>query len=161
MVWIVHGLYKLRPKYPREIASFLAMHGRVKTGKVVSCFWPRSGGGFFAFLDYVGPVPSTMKDPTIGRSNHSKGYEPGNCSWQERAENTAEMWERNRVTLSKKISRGLTGKKFPNKKRRGPPSETTRKKLSLAQLGKTLDINTKNKIARSVKLSWQKRKGLI
>lgn len=78
-----------KEKYPREVASFRSMQARVAEGKSTAS-WPRTTEGFFAFLKCMGRVPKEMKDPTIGRKNHSKGYGPGNCKWQERSDNSKE-----------------------------------------------------------------------
>lgn len=82
-----------RDKYPREVRHFIAMQERVSVGYSTTV-WPRTRKGFFQFLKYIGKIPEDMKKPSVGRKNHKKGYQPGNCAWQERSENSAEVWTR-------------------------------------------------------------------
>jgi hypothetical protein len=72
--------------YPREVKAFMSLRGRVNRGVTTTC-WEQNLAGFMEFLAYVGTVPLWMKEPSIGRVDHSKGYEPGNCGWQELQEN--------------------------------------------------------------------------
>lgn len=80
-------------KWPREVSAFKGLQGRVRDG-VTTTTWSRTTRGFNAFLKYVGPCPNDMKCPTIGRKDHEKGYQPGNCSWQEKSDNSREACER-------------------------------------------------------------------
>jgi hypothetical protein len=66
---------------------FSAMWQRVRNGKVPAIYWSRDAAGFYAFLKCVGRIPADMLAPSIGRSDHALGYEPGNCGWQELSEN--------------------------------------------------------------------------
>jgi hypothetical protein len=82
-----------RKQYPHEVELFIGMHDRVKGGYSTTT-WARSREGFFDFLSYVGKIPTNMKKATLGRKDHSKGYEPGNCFWQSQSDNTKEMNDR-------------------------------------------------------------------
>jgi len=46
--------------------------------------------GFLEFVEYIGPVPSHLRRPTIGRKDHTKGYVRDNFSWQEHSENCSD-----------------------------------------------------------------------
>lgn len=66
-----------------HLAAFKRMHDRVRDFKVPSIAWPRDIHGFIAFKKHIGPVPEEMEKPSVGRINHSLGYQPGNVIWQE------------------------------------------------------------------------------
>ena len=60
------------------------------------------------FIDCIGPVPHTMKNPSVGRWNHSKGYVVGNFRWQELLENTIDGASRaGKISVRNQLARGL------------------------------------------------------
>lgn len=79
--------WKIRD-HQKESAAFRRCHGRVIQGKVCSIQWPRNWKGFLNFLKEVGPYPTNMVKPSIGRKDHDKGYVKGNIEWQEYALNS-------------------------------------------------------------------------
>ena len=76
----------LRRAFPHHWQSFRCMHKRGTPNA-----FPKNISGFIDFIIYLGPVPSYMKKPSIGRIDHSKGYFPGNFEWQESRENSREV----------------------------------------------------------------------
>jgi hypothetical protein len=72
-------------RYPIEVRAFKGLTARAARGYTTT-IWPRTTEGFYAFLATVGHAPKMVK-PSIGRIDHTKGYEPGNCLWQEHYEN--------------------------------------------------------------------------
>jgi hypothetical protein len=57
--------------------------------------------GFCQFVRHLGMVPPDMKNPSLGRKDHSKGYIFGNFAWQEWEENKAEARARNKGLTQK------------------------------------------------------------
>lgn len=80
---------KFPKDHPKKLAHFIWMQKRVKSGHSTSV-WKRTPEGFANFLSCVGLIPKEMERPSLGRKNHSKGYSPNNCGWQEWLENTIE-----------------------------------------------------------------------
>jgi hypothetical protein len=72
----------------KELAAFRRCHGRVAEGKVPSIEWARTPDGLRGFLSEIGPMPTSMKKPSVGRIKHSKGYVRGNVQWEEHKENS-------------------------------------------------------------------------
>lgn len=70
------------------LVAFKGCHNRVRDGKVCSIFWPRSRHGYLDFCEEMGPKPAHMVKPSVGRIDHSRGYEPGNVRWEEHAVNS-------------------------------------------------------------------------
>lgn len=120
-----------KEKFPIEVKAFIGLQARVAKGYTTTC-WERSEAGFYEFLACVGKVPRKMNQPSIGRIDHSKGYEPGNCGWQEYHENRCEavrrpenraaqgrrvkrIWKKQRKSMIKKMSAAQTGRKHPEK----------------------------------------------
>jgi hypothetical protein len=75
-------------KFSREVQAFKGMHNRVRDGKSPWVHWPRTLDGFVCFLREVGMSPKKMKKPSVGRSDHGRGYEPGNIVWEPHAVNS-------------------------------------------------------------------------
>jgi hypothetical protein len=67
----------------RIVLFFRWARWRAKKGKCPSFFWPQTRDGVLAFLAELGPIPDGMIRPSVGRRDHSKGYEPGNVQWEE------------------------------------------------------------------------------
>jgi len=78
MKWI-----QIRKEFPIEFKRFIGCHNRVHEGKTPSMYWPRDSSGFFGWLSDIGPIPSHLEKPSVGRIDHSKGYVPGNMRWEE------------------------------------------------------------------------------
>lgn len=78
----------LDAKWSSELAAFKRAHDRVRDGKSPSIEWPRSLEGFLGFLKELGPIPSFLKKPSLGRKLHDFGYVAGNVMWEEHAENS-------------------------------------------------------------------------
>lgn len=151
-------------KFPKEALAFLFMQHRVKHRKLtatgMSTVWPKTPKGFLAFLKYVGRIPDEMKRPTIGRKNHSKGYQPRNCGWQEYSENSAESAKRNHTGKSHAKKTKIKMKKSQNKRRDLERSKNdglrcfhhkikSRKQMSKSHKDKTASEETKLKMKRS------------
>jgi hypothetical protein len=75
---------ELRYSHPIHWKRWVKMNGRGNVSKEFS----NSFDGFKNFVDYIGEIPNGMDFPTVGRVDHSKGYERGNFSWQEYRENS-------------------------------------------------------------------------
>lgn len=91
-------------QYPREVIKFRAMLDRAHQG-YCDTSWKRTTKSFWSFLKAVGPIPKHMKDPSLGRKDHSKGYLPGNVKWQDRRENNGEPWSRAEVQAIQRAAR--------------------------------------------------------
>lgn len=104
--------------FPNEIRAFQSMQARVLKRHITTTVWARTTDGFYEFLACIGPWPTDMKQPSPGRKDHSKGYEPGNVFWQE--------WEENRLDGCR--SGGLS------KNRNTKHSAETKLKMSIAAL---------------------------
>lgn len=121
--------------YPIECNRFEEFQKRVAKGQATT-IWPRSTEGFLAFLSFIGTAPKDMIKPTVGRFDHSKGYEPGNCKWQSHSDNAKEAatrtWRDRRGEMlkvritnrgkshskehSEKIKQALLGKRHSEKR---------------------------------------------
>lgn len=81
----------MKPLYPKgfkpELNYFFRLQNRATSLGISSTVWPRNAKGFLAFLKEIGPMPTKMDRPSVGRKDHSKGYEPGNVFWQELLDN--------------------------------------------------------------------------
>lgn len=62
--------------------NFCCCHNRVKNGKSPSIFWQRTREGYLSFCSHIGPKPDGVQKWSVGRIDHSKGYEPGNVRWE-------------------------------------------------------------------------------
>ena len=125
-----------KEEFPVEVQAFKNLQQRVTLGRVPGTAWPRSLEGFYAFLACVGRVPKKMKRPTIGRRDHSKGYEPGNCDWQE--------WDDNVSDAIKRQADNVRGKPRP------PFSDEWKRNIGLATSKRRHTEETKRKIGLSV-----------
>jgi hypothetical protein len=57
------------------------MHDRCRrSGR--KCHWPRTREGYDQFFEEIGQIPRDIRRPSIGRIDHTKGYEPGNVRWE-------------------------------------------------------------------------------
>lgn len=151
-----------REEYPREVRAFVALQKRVAGGYTTTS-WPRTLEGFHMFLASLGEIPRGMKWPSVGRKNHSLGYTPKNCAWEEFAKNgreAAERFTRERRKDKKldewyreRVAQGLRGKKKSVAHCRAISiaarnrSSKARRNISLAQRGKKLSEATRKKIS--------------
>jgi hypothetical protein len=44
--------------------------------------WPRTREGYIAFLKAIGPKPQDGQKWSVGRKDHTRGYEKGNVRWE-------------------------------------------------------------------------------
>ena len=80
--------YSTRQEYPLELKHFFWLYYRVQRNpEHPGCLWPRTPEGFHLFLAELGPRPTDMKKPVVGRFDHKKPYGPGNVAWQEYSAN--------------------------------------------------------------------------
>ena len=86
---------KYEQGYQIHLSRFRNMQWRVKIESLV-CDFPYNPEGFIAFIDYIGPIPTTMIKPSVGRYNHKLGYIVDNFRWQELSENLYEAAQRKR-----------------------------------------------------------------
>ena len=93
-------------QFKKEADAFQNMQSRATTRGITNTVWPRTTLGFIDFLKEVGPYPKWMRKPSIGRKDHSKGYEPGNVFWQELIDNKSHIDPAsiNRISLASKKS---------------------------------------------------------
>lgn len=85
---------RLTHSYPIHTSSFKKLHGRSRASGLEVDF-PYSMEGLVDFILYIGPVPTGMVRPTVGRRDHDRGYVRGNFRWQEHSENSSESGKRN------------------------------------------------------------------
>jgi len=79
--------------------QYFAFQNRILTsGQEVDEEFTHSKEGFKAFVEYLGPIPSNLQKPSVGRFDHSKGYIKGNFVWQEASENSRECMTRTNLT---------------------------------------------------------------
>lgn len=90
---------KLRSKFPVHFRSFIGVVKRSEISGLASDF-SRTPESLAKFIFHIGAIPSDMKEPTVGRFNHAKGYVIGNFAWQEKHDNVKESGTRNRSKLS-------------------------------------------------------------
>lgn len=77
----------LKKVFPIHFKRFKSMNHR--RGKV-NLEFRNSVEGFINFIVEIGPIPEGMVFPSVGRKDHSKGYEVGNFRWQEFSENCSD-----------------------------------------------------------------------
>jgi hypothetical protein len=97
-------------KHPWHYQRFISMVARVKqTG--VGCDFKKTYEDFKLFIEVMGPIPSDMDTPSVGRIDHSKGYvfdtenNRWNFAWQSMSDNAAESIRRNLADVEKQQSR--------------------------------------------------------
>jgi len=76
------------------LKKFKAALGRVKAGKAPYFGYSVDYDGFSSFLAEIGSIPADMARPSLGRIDHSLGYQSGNVFWQELSDNCAENGRR-------------------------------------------------------------------
>jgi hypothetical protein len=97
-VYISSEYRKLREENPTHYNHFWHMVDRSKYNNT-ECEFTKDFDGLIKFIKAIGPVPS-MKRPTVGRYNHSKGYifdhqmNRWNFRWEEHSDNVSEMLQR-------------------------------------------------------------------
>lgn len=57
------------------------------------CDFPRTAEGFLLFAAEMGPIPESIKRPSVGRKDHDLGYIIGNIKWEEYSYN---VWKQRR-----------------------------------------------------------------
>jgi len=79
---------RLEVLYPDHLRHFIQLWDRAPG----SCgiYYTRDPSSFLEFVEEIGPYPTDMIWPTVGRKDHSVGYFPGNFFWQEMSENSRE-----------------------------------------------------------------------
>jgi len=106
---------KLSLMFPVHYARFRAFQKRSRS-KGLSVSFSDDASGLLLFIEDIGPVPEGMVKPSVGRKDHSKGYESGNFSWQSYSDNVRESNSRTRSGLvysiqhRNNISKGTKGK---------------------------------------------------
>jgi len=83
----------LKIEFPYHWNSFKSMQRRSSL-KSYECDFTYDVDGFIDFILYLGAVPFSIKIPTIGRLDHSKGYIKGNFKWEEQYDNYSEAGTR-------------------------------------------------------------------
>lgn len=87
------------------LQHFKGMHDRVRDGKSPSIAWSRDKAGYLAFCSEIGSIPERMAKPSVGRKEHTKGYEPGNVQWEEHAVNSIKRnGTKHKLSTDKEIS---------------------------------------------------------
>lgn len=66
----------------RIVKCFRYMQNRCRKDNR-KCDFSCTENGFQEFVLEMGPVPSFIKKPSVGRSNHDIGYVKGNLKWEE------------------------------------------------------------------------------
>ena len=70
------------------LQCFKGMHDRVRDGKCPSIEWERNQSGFEKFVKEIGDITIDMTRPSVGRKNHSIGYQSGNIMWEDFKQNS-------------------------------------------------------------------------
>lgn len=115
------------------LKKFKGALNRTRAGKSPSFSFETSFEGFKRFMDEVGQIPDTMQRPSLGRRDHSKGYEIGNIFWQELSENCAENGRRQGPINGK----SRIGSKMP---------EEVKAKISAAMKGREFTAQHRDKL---------------
>lgn len=68
-------------------------------GVVVAETWRERRAGFQRFLDHIGPIPPTIRRPSLDRIDNNKGYEPGNVRWVDRSDQSSNRRSNIRITI--------------------------------------------------------------
>jgi hypothetical protein len=82
----------------------------------IECTFAYDESGYQRFVEAIGPIPRRMKNPTVGRHDHSKGYvfdagyDRWNFEWQERADNSRECADRIELQKAGNIASALSPK---------------------------------------------------
>lgn len=90
---IINGVKRERPpqvphnkKYECEdrriVKCFLWMIHRCYRSKR-KCRFSRTSQSFKEFVSEMGPIPKSIKRPSVGRKDHDFGYVKGNMQWEE------------------------------------------------------------------------------
>jgi hypothetical protein len=76
----------MKPKYvglnKRALQHFKGCHNRVRDGKVKYIEWERTREGYIAFMKEIGPKPRSNQKWSVGRIDHTLGYQSGNIRWE-------------------------------------------------------------------------------
>jgi hypothetical protein len=89
--------------YPIHYDRFDSMIQRART-LGYECEFEYTDESFSTFIQVIGPVPTDMDKPTVGRYDHAKGYvfdkelDRWNFRWQSKFDNTGEMARRTNHT---------------------------------------------------------------
>lgn len=82
----INGEYYGLDRY--ALQHFKGCHDRVRDGKSPSIYWSRDRKGYIEFCKELGPIPSCLIVPSVGRKDHKLGYIPGNVQWEEHSVNS-------------------------------------------------------------------------
>lgn len=91
---------ELRRTYPQHARAFF---NRFRSGLPVD--FTCDADGFLKFITEIGPYPTNMVRPSVGRINHELGYVTGNYHWEELSENSAEGTSRRKFTSGYNVRR--------------------------------------------------------
>jgi hypothetical protein len=84
---------RFEDKYPHHFKRFNSMISRARSTNIQCYFDPGTDIIFMDFVKAIGPVPKNMIRPTVGRYDHSQGYDYDfdnkrwNFRWQEFKDN--------------------------------------------------------------------------
>ena len=84
----------LKFTHPHHFDHFWHLQSRAKQ---VGTDFTDDEFGLFEFIAEIGPYPSDMVRPSVGRKDHTKGYVRGNFEWQPLSENSGESTTRTRT----------------------------------------------------------------
>lgn len=91
-----HRSWKIYGDVDRSrLQYFKGMHNRFMAGKCKEIDWHRNREGYEAFCKEIGPIPSWLMKPSVGRKDHSKGYVAGNIQWEEYNFNSSKTAQNN------------------------------------------------------------------
>lgn len=107
----LHGKYAGFDR--RAVKCFMWMQDRCRLHER-QCDFTRSREGMQAFMDEIGPIPDTIKRPSVGRKDHAKGYVKGNLVWQPHSYN-AWLGRRNEQDLTSTPLMAVAGVAAPQK----------------------------------------------
>jgi len=109
----------LKDLYPAHYRAFLNV---IKRSSDVGTDLTNDKNGYLEFVEELGPCPPDMKQPTVGRKDHSLGYVRGNYFWQSSSENYSEVRSR--------TPNGMLGKSHSSESRK-LNSDSQRRRLLL------------------------------
>ena len=115
---------------------FQWMQARSKKGWC-SCSFSNDRQGYIDFCREMGPIPDSMIKPSVGRKDHTLGYQDGNIAWQEFVENCKQTNRQKISANSKLVSERLwKDKDWSEERRLFLRSESKKEKQSEFMKGK-------------------------
>jgi hypothetical protein len=88
-----YGDYRFEYPIHHAALAHIHQHQSYKDGNIDKDF-SRDFKGLIKLINYLGAIPDNIKNPSVGRIDHSLGYLKGNFAWQELLDNCRESGNR-------------------------------------------------------------------